>query len=77
MFDLNSTPASAVLFKEVEYLGHIITPHRLKTNNKLIVAVKEYVPPKNVQEPQRFLGLASHYGQFVLHFAGLPTLYIS
>ena len=36
--------------QEVEYLGHVITPHGLKPNDKLIAAVREFVPPKNAQE---------------------------
>lgn len=28
--------------KEVEYLGHVITPHGLKPNSKLTAAVREY-----------------------------------
>jgi len=55
--------------KEVEYLGHVITPHGLQPNDKLVTAVKEYVQPKNVQELRRFLGLASYYRRFVPQFA--------
>ena len=47
--------------KEVEYLGHVITPHGLKPNEKLIAAVKVFVPPKNIQELRQFLGLSSYY----------------
>ena len=47
--------------KEVEYLGHVITPHGLKPNDKLIAAVRELVPPKNAQELRHFLGLSSYY----------------
>ena len=34
--------------KEVEYLGHVITPEGLRPNDKLVGAVKDYLPPKNV-----------------------------
>ena len=54
--------------KEVEYLGHIITPCGLQPNGKLIAAVKEYIPPNNVQELRRFLVLASYYRRFVPQF---------
>ena len=54
---------------EVEYLGHVITPEGLKPNSKLVEAVRDYSPPKNVQELRRFLGLTSYYRRFVNHFA--------
>jgi len=55
--------------KEVEYLGHVITPEGLRPNEKLITAVKDYSLLKNVQELKRFLGLASYYGRFVHQFS--------
>lgn len=44
---------------ELEYLGHVITCHGLKTNPRLIQAVREFPTPKNVHEICQFLGLAS------------------
>ena len=55
--------------KEVEYLGHVITPEGLRPNDKLITAVRDYTLPKNVQELMRFLGLASYYRRFVHQFS--------
>ena len=55
--------------KEVEYLGHVITPEGLRPNDKLVGAVKDYLPLKNVQELKRFLGLASYYRRFVHQFS--------
>ena len=54
---------------EVEYLGHVIMPEGLRPNSKLVEAVRDYSPPKNVQELRRFLGLTSYYRRFVNHFA--------
>ena len=42
--------------KEVEYLGHIITPQGLKTNPRLVAAVQEFLTPQSLQEVCRFLG---------------------
>ena len=55
--------------KEVEYLGHVITPDRLRPNDKLVGAMKDYSPPKNAQELKKFLGLALHYRKFVHQFS--------
>ena len=54
---------------EVEYLGHVITPVGLRPNSKLVEAVRDYSPPKNIQELRRFLGLTSYYRRFVNQFA--------
>ena len=53
----------------MEYLGHVITPEGLRPNGKLVEAVRDYSPPKNVWELRRFLSLTSYYRQFVHQFA--------
>ena len=55
--------------KEVEYLGHLITPSGLKPNPRLVSAVQEFQPPKDVRELRRFLGLTSYYRKFIPKFA--------
>ena len=57
------------LRKEVEYLGHVLTPLGLKPNAKLVAGVQDYVPPLNIKELKQFLGLASYYRRFILQFA--------
>jgi len=42
--------------------------HGFQQNDKLVTAVKEYVQPRNVQELQGFLRLASYYRQFMPQF---------
>ena len=54
--------------EEVEYLGHILTPNGLKTNPRLVEAVKAYPRP---QEVRQFLGLSSYYRCFIGKFAAL------
>ena len=46
--------------REVEYLGHIITPQGLKTNPRLVTAVQDFLVPRNMQEIRRFLGMSSY-----------------
>ena len=55
--------------KEVDYLGHVITPTGLKPNQKLVIAVQEFPVPNDVRELRRFLGLASNYRKFIPQFA--------
>ena len=55
--------------KEVEYLGHLITPLGLKPNPRLVNAVQEFQIPSDVRELRRFLGLASYYRKFIPKFA--------
>ena len=50
--------------KQVEYLGHILTPDGLKPNPTLVQAVREFPVPTSVTELRRFLGLASYYRRF-------------
>ena len=57
------------LRQEVEYLGHIITPSGLRTNPKLVSAVKEFAVPRNLRETRQFLGLCSYYRRFIPQFA--------
>ena len=58
---------------ELEYLGHVITREGLKTNPRLVEAVREFPTPKNVHEVRRFLGLASYYRRFIQSFASIAA----
>ena len=55
--------------EEVEYLGHVITPKGLKTNPRLVDAVREFSVPSSISDVRRFLGLASYYRRFIPRFA--------
>ena len=56
-------------WKEVDYLGHVITPSGLKPNHEIVVAVQEFPLPKDIRELRRFLGLASYYRKFITQFS--------
>ena len=47
--------------KEVEYLGHVITPEGLRTNQKLVQAVQEFPTPKDLSRVRQYLGMCSYY----------------
>ena len=55
--------------REVEYLGHIITPDGLMPTPKLTKSVMEFPVPRNVREVRQFLGLSSYYRRFIPQFA--------
>ena len=55
--------------KEVEYLGHLVTPNGLKTNPRLVAAVREFPTPDGIKGVRQFLGLASYYRKFIPQFA--------
>ena len=57
--------------EEVEYLGHVLTPSGLKTNPRLVEAVKVYPQPQNVKEVRQFLDLSSYYRRFIEKFAAV------
>ena len=57
------------VWREVEYLGHIITPQGLQANPRLVAAVQEFPIPQSLQEVRRFLGLSSYYRRFIPRFA--------
>ncbi len=52
--------------KEVQYLGHLMTPEGLKTNLATVSAVNEFPQPTNLKE---VLGLSSFYRRFIKRFA--------
>ncbi len=59
------------LRREVEFLGHIITPNGLKTSQHHISAITHLPVPQNVSEIRHFMGLTSYYRRFVKNFAAI------
>ena len=55
--------------KEVQYLGHIITPLDLKLNPERVAAVQDFPVPQNVKQVRQFVGLASYYRRLIPAFA--------
>lgn len=59
------------LRKEVEFLGHIVTPEGIRPNKKKIEAIKNFPIPKTAREIKSFLGLLGYYRRFIKNFAKL------
>jgi hypothetical protein len=60
---------SEFLHKEVEFLGHVITPGGIKPNPKKMEAIKKFPIPKTVKDIKSFLGLLRYYRRFIKNFA--------
>lgn len=57
--------------KEVNYLGHIVTPDGIKPDPNKISAIKKFPIPRTVKEIKSFLGLVGYYRKFISNFANL------
>ena len=57
------------LRREVEFLGHVVTPDGIKPNKKKIAAIQKYRIPKTQREIKSFLGLLGYYRKFIKNFA--------
>jgi hypothetical protein len=55
--------------KEIEFLGHIITPDGLKPNHRLTDKIKNFPNPTDVSTMRSFLGLANYYQRFIPDYA--------
>ena len=57
--------------KQVEFLGHLITPRGLLPNPGKVSAVADFPVPSSVTQVRQFVGLASYYRRFIHNFAKL------
>ena len=54
---------------EIVYLGFIVSKDGIKIDSEKIKAIKEMRPPRDVRGVRGFIGTASWYGRFCLHFS--------
>lgn len=59
--------------KEVPYLGHIFTGNGMSPDVQKVKAVLDWPVPANVTDVCKFLGLASYYRRYVLHFSDIAA----
>lgn len=55
--------------QEVSFLGHVISDKGISTDKSKIERIVCWPTPTNLQQLQRFLGLASYYRRFIRNFA--------
>ena len=54
--------------KEVEFLGVVIKPERIKIEEEKVKGVLDWPTLKGVKDVQKFLGLTNYYWQFIKDF---------
>ncbi|PNF41072.1 hypothetical protein B7P43_G06245 [Cryptotermes secundus] len=59
------------LKKELNYLGHIVTPEGVRPDEGKIKAVVEFPIPKTQKDIKSFLGLAGYYRKFIADFSAI------
>jgi hypothetical protein len=60
-----------LLQKEVQFLGHIVSPEGITTDPEKLKAVREWPTPRNKHEIGSFLGLCTYYRPFISGFANI------
>jgi len=60
--------------REVEFLGVVIGPERIKMEKDKVKGILDWLTPKCVKDIQKFLGLANYYYQFIKDFAFIARL---
>ena len=52
--------------EQVKYLGHILTRAGVQPDSNTLSAIQDMAPPKSATDVQRFLGMVTYLGKFVL-----------
>lgn len=60
-------------YKELKYLGFIVSDGHIKPDPEKVAAIEEFPKPKSAKQVRRFLGLAGWYRKFIRNYADLSA----
>jgi hypothetical protein len=72
-FNLKTEPDMRI-FKDRNYLGHVVTIEGIKPDPQKIKGIKDFPTPRNTTDVKSFIGLAGYYGKFIPQFSRLRNL---
>ena len=55
--------------REIEFLGHLITPGGIKPDPAIIATIAQFTRPSTIKAVQAFLGLTGYYRRFIKNYA--------
>ena len=58
---------------QITFLGHIISAHGVKPDDRKIRAIRDMPVPSSKVEVQRFLGMVTYLGKFIPHLATITS----
>ena len=50
---------------EAKYLGRVVSAEGIKSDPEAVTKIQEWMPPRNKEEHQSFLGFANYYRDFI------------
>lgn len=59
--------------QQLEYLGHIISPHGIQVDPAKIQAMVDWPTPTSITALRGFLGLTGFYRKFIRNYASIPS----